>query len=116
MTEAQLHRAVAEYLDLVLLPPAWWSTFPSGGGGKARGGQLKGRGLKPGVPDILLVQRGECFWIELKATNGRLSKAQQDTSGALAAAGCHWTFCRSIEQVAEALKYWGISTRQAALT
>ena len=67
--ELDFHKTVAQYLDKALPESCWWSTFPSGGGGKARGAKLKACGLKAGVPDIL--------WLELKAPKGSLSDAQE---------------------------------------
>lgn len=79
MSEAALHKAVADFLT-VALPREWrFSTFPSGGGGKVRGAQLKARGLKAGWPDILILgQNGRWIGIELKTTKGKLSDEQKE--------------------------------------
>ncbi|HYF54590.1 MAG TPA: VRR-NUC domain-containing protein [Salinarimonas sp.] len=80
------HKTVAQYLDKALPESCWWSTFPSGGGGKARGAKLKACGLKAGVPDILIlfptpedsaVIATDILWLELKAPKGSLSDAQE---------------------------------------
>lgn len=54
-SETSLHMNVAGYLDKHLAAPAWYTTFPAGGGGEFRGMILKGMGLKAGVPDILII-------------------------------------------------------------
>ena len=78
--EFRFHCDVADYLDKALPASCWWTTFPSGGGGKVRGGKLKAVGLKAGVPDIMILHRDgtrfQILWLELKAPNGRLSPAQ----------------------------------------
>lgn len=56
--EERLHRAVAAYLRVALQPPAIWSTFPAGGGGRIRGAKLKAMGLARGWPDILVLYPG----------------------------------------------------------
>ena len=115
--EAALHRAVARYLDMALPADCWWSTFPSGGGGKVRGAQLKAMGLKAGVPDILImrlpyaVTEPEVNWIELKAAKGRASVEQQLCHAALERVGCYVAICRSVEDVEETLLGWGFRLR-----
>lgn len=110
MSELAFHRAAAAYLTVVLRPPTWWTTIPAGWGrlGKAMAGQLKACGLKAGVPDILIVNRGLCHWLELKSASGRLSEAQILTRGALERAGCYWGSARSIDDVEANLRLWGL--------
>ncbi len=116
--EYELHHQVAEYLGLVLLQPAWFTTFPAGSGGKARGGKLKACGLKPGVPDILLIYGGRAFWIELKSKMGRVSDEQRKCAAALADAGCSPLprVARSIEDVNTALDCFHIPYRKVELS
>lgn len=97
--EQQLHRAVAQYLDAVLMPPAWWTTFPAGGGGLVRGKILHGLGLKPGVPDILIISRGNVLWIELKAAGKYASPVQRLCHFELAMAGSPVGVVRSLEEL-----------------
>lgn len=114
MTEAQIHQQVADFLALAIQPPAFFTTFPAGGGGKARGGQLKARGLKAGVPDILLIKHGQAHWIELKTDDGKVSPAQAETGALLMHAGCPLCVCRSVENVQAMLAQWGFALRARA--
>jgi hypothetical protein len=109
--EEALHNAVADYLTVAIKAPDWWTTFPSGGGGKVRGGKLKRAGLKAGVPDILIIKgdEGTAHWIELKAKGGTLSDAQKETWPLLTQANCGWQLCRSTEEVQRALEWWGFN-------
>lgn len=109
--EQRLQRQVAEYLSWSLIPPAWFTSFPAGGGGELRGKIAKGMGLKAGVADLLIIDRGRPFWIELKSPRGTLSEAQRRTADALIAAGCRWTVARSFDDVRGALWGWGIPLR-----
>jgi hypothetical protein len=110
--EFQLHEQVADYLSVALKPPAWWSTFPAGGGGAIRGAMLKRVGLKTGVPDILIIVRGKAFWIELKSHRGTLSPEQLLAHPILVTAGCPVATCRTLAEVQLALEGWGVPTRE----
>lgn len=110
--ELATHRAVAEYLQAVLPPSVFWTTFPAGGGGRVRGAMLKSIGLAPGVPDVLLAHDGRVFWIELKAAKGRISEAQGACHARLWEAGCPVAVAKSVEDVRLALWQWHIPTRE----
>jgi hypothetical protein len=103
LTEAQLHRSVAAYLRLALRAPTIWTTIGHGGGGRVRGGILKGRGVQPGWPDILVVHAGRAYGIELKAKKGSQSPEQKMMQAAFNAAGMGYCVCRSVEEVEEQL-------------
>mgnify|MGYP001617655936 CR=1 FL=1 len=114
--ERGLHRAVAEYLALALPPDCAWTTFPAGSGGKARGGQLKAAGLRPGWPDIQVLHRGRFLGIELKSVTGRLSPAQQLCMEAILRAGGVWAEARSVEDVQRILVAFGVPLRGKVMT
>jgi hypothetical protein len=106
IAESTLHHAVAELLDLALLPPAVWTTFPAGWGKltKATSGQLQGSGLKAGFPDILIFHNARCLGIELKTPKGIVSKEQSEMFRRLLNAGVTVHVCHSTEEVIEVLK------------
>ena len=111
MTEDALHAAVAQLLDVALLPPVVWTAFPAGGGGAARGGRLKHLGLKAGFPDIFLIHHGHTFGIELKTAKGRLLPSQKIMHPILEGAGMRIAVCRSVDDVLAALRGWGLPLR-----
>lgn len=113
MTELQLHHAVAGYLHVALCPPVFWSSIGHGWSKMTKGaaGRLKRAGLKPGIPDVMILHGGAHFWLELKAPAGRLSPAQIDAHYAIKQAGGHVAVCRSPAEVQLALKQWNIPMR-----
>ena len=127
-SETSLHWHVAGLLTTHLAAPAWFTTFPAGGGGEMRGKILKGLGLKSGVPDILIVNPvkitpaylsgGEwlpdepitvqfLYWLELKKLGkGVLSDVQIDCQMHLTGMGCRVANCDNLEHVKGALAEW----------
>lgn len=81
------------------------------GGDKERAihmGTLKRTGLRPGVPDLLIIlPGGRCIWCELKSATGTLSAAQKEWRDMLAAMGHDWRLVRSIEDLQAYLKQIG---------
>jgi predicted peroxiredoxin len=115
VTEDQLHRATAVLLDTILLPPALWTTFPSGWGklGKATAGRLHGSGLKAGMPDILIFFNGRAIGIELKTETGKLSKDQINMAARLSDAGVRVYLCRNTDDVIGVLEEMSLPHRKA---
>lgn len=109
--ERALHRACAQYLAKVLKPDVVWTTFPAGGGGKARGGMLKALGLKAGWPDIQIIREGRYYGVELKAIEGSLSKAQRDVHEQIKLAGGYVSVCRSVNDLERQIVDWRIPNR-----
>ncbi|MFZ4604443.1 MAG: VRR-NUC domain-containing protein [Caulobacterales bacterium] len=68
-------------------------------------------GLLVGAPDLLLIQDGRAFFVELKAGKGRLSLAQCMTHERLRSLGARVEICRSLNDVARALEAWGLPCR-----
>ena len=71
-------------------------------------GTRTARGVIAGCPDVQILYRGHACFLELKAEDGRLSKAQKEIHAALAAAGCRVAVARNAEEVLGALDAWGI--------
>lgn len=130
-SEDDLHRAVARALDVLLLPPAVWTTFPAGHVPlpPAMAAKLMRLGLKRGWPDILILHAGRTHGIELKPRDGELSRTrtkrtrrgslrvlegQRDVLPKLRAAGMVVEVCRSLDSVLACLQRWEIPTRRAA--
>lgn len=126
--ESDLHAAVAAALDVLLLAPAAWTTFPAGHVAlpPAAAAKLSRLGLKRGIPDLLVWHAGRSYGIELKRPGGRLSQTravrtrrgglrvvagQAETFRRLEAAGMQIATCESVPAVLAALAGWGVPLR-----
>jgi hypothetical protein len=113
-SEHALQRQVADYLNRALPPDAWWSSIDHAGTSRTHGGILKGRGVKRGIPDILILSGAPdnfTIWVELKSAKGQWS-IEQKRFALMARNSRHEYFvCRSIEDVADSLQRLGIPLR-----
>lgn len=126
--EDDIHAQVAKALDLLLLPPAQWTTFPAGNVPLPPqfAAKLARLGLKRGWPDILVVY-GSVYGIELKREGQSMSRTrtvrtkrgalrvlegQKDVFPRLRGAGMKIEVCYSIDDVLAALKNWDIPMRR----
>jgi len=106
MTEAQFHKQVADYLRVALRPPTVWTTIPAGGGGAIRGAQLKARGLQPGWPDIIIIDRGpNVIGLELKTKVGKQSPEQRFIAQAFKDVEAWYILARTLDEVERALAF-----------
>lgn len=113
--EWDFQTTVAEFLDLALPAEAFWSSVDMGPArSKAVGGLRKKRGLKAGLPDMVIVFRRITLWIEAKAPRGVLSVAQKNVRLALLANGHHWALARTLDDITEACAAVGIPLRGVA--
>ncbi len=113
--EERLHLDVARFLNAVLRPPVFWTSIDHGAGklSARAAGMAKARGVKAGIPDVLIFAPGPHYGttvigIELKAPKGSLSPAQKDTQGEMMMAGVRCRLARSIDHVEDLLKASGI--------
>ncbi len=115
--EQALQRAIVGYLSWALAPPAIFTSFPAGGGGRVRGAVLKGTGLRAGMPDILIFYDGHTWGLELKAGTG-LSEAQKALHPLLRAAGVHVAVIESVEELQAMLTgpWWPIPIRKVKVS
>lgn len=113
--EAKLQRAVASYLSLVLPDKVMWSAIGHGGGGKIRGAQLKGMGLRRGLADFYIawytINGQQTLWIELKSKDGRQSDEQKKFQTCVENIGHSYLVCRSIDEVVNAIILNAVPTK-----
>lgn len=117
-TEDQFHLSVAELLDVCLIPPTFYTTFPAGYGrlSKATSGRLRAKGMKPGMPDIMIFDYcgrtyTKVIGLELKVRGNTATSVQRATHARLQAVGVRVFVIRSINQVLMALADAGIKYR-----
>lgn len=127
--ERDIHEATANALDAMLLPPAFWFTYPAGA--SILSPQQAARhiriGLKRGLPDIWIMFDG-VWLIELKRPGGQLSKTrivrtrrgsprvlegQVDVFAKLCATGAvrDLAVCYSVDDVLDRIAVWKIPCR-----
>ena len=67
---------------------------------KAEGSIFKSLGVRPGVPDlVLLFPGGKCAFVEIKADKGRLSAAQKAFRNTAEAMGFPFLEARGVDEV-----------------
>lgn len=113
-TENQIQRSIAKYLDMVLpsaLPSNsfWTAINPIPGKSIIAASNSKQMGMKAGVPDILILHKGETIWIEVKKEGGYLSKVQKSVHMNIDTAGGAVYTARSIDDIIEILELEGVN-------
>ena len=108
----------AAILDAIatLYPSVFVHSIPNGGfilSARAVA-KLKWQGLKPGVPDLALYWSGGHGMIEVKAEGGRLSDDQIAVHAILRDRGVKVAVCRSIDDLIQTMREWGVPGRIAA--
>lgn len=115
MSEHALQVAVAHMLQIVLDPErTWWSGIDHAAKLSARyGGDRKRRGIRPGLPDfIIMPQNMPVLGIELKTNKGKLSPPQIETAVAWIHMGHNIHVARSLEEVQEILEFCHVPMRR----
>ena len=69
---------------------------------------LKKMGVLPGVSDLIIGHRGKMYCLEVKNETGKQSERQKFFEAWCIECGIPYTLVRSVDDVHEALKKWGI--------
>lgn len=101
--------AVIEQASLMLKREVVYFHVPNGGKRNAReAGRLKKMGVLAGVPDLIFIRAGQCYFIEAKIGKNDTAPIQKATIAALTEAGAQIAVCRSIEECVMAWRKWGL--------
>src|SRR5262245_49251517 len=129
MKEHALQVSVAHMLHVVLDPErTWWTALDHAAKlSPVYGAQRKRRGVKPGLPDFLILYKPpprrvapgrvavndiRILGIELKTDKGRLNDAQHEVADAWSALGGALVYvARSLEEVQEILDHCDVPMR-----
>lgn len=105
--------ACADFLQRFLLPPAIFTAIGHGGGGKTRGAILRGMGVKPGWPDLMILtgKFGSFIGVELKAGKRPLSPHQRLVHEQIRAVGGVVVVARNLESLYTELCKYGVEFR-----
>jgi hypothetical protein len=68
----------------------------------------KQRGVRSGLPDVLVIYRGKPIFVELKSRAGVASKAQKQIRAEMLSAGADWWLARSARAALMALHLSGV--------
>ncbi|RJP45468.1 VRR-NUC domain-containing protein [Candidatus Parcubacteria bacterium] len=115
MKEADIQRAIVNYLRSVLLPTHRVVAFPNASRRTATGRAANAvPGLTPGVFDLIIFGGSRCWWMEVKTQKGRLSHAQEEWRDWLLTMGLiPFAVVRSIDDARTAINAWGIPNRES---
>jgi len=88
VTEQRLETGIYAYLRLALPPDAFVTSVDHARKQSERSGlRQKARGVRAGIPDMLIIYRGEIFWLEVKTQSGSLTESQRALHAKLADGG-----------------------------
>jgi hypothetical protein len=108
--EHGLQVGVVRLLQLVLDPDrTWWSAIDHAAHLSARyGADRKRRGVKRGLPDILILTATAVVGIELKAKKGRITPEQLEVATEWRRLGLFYEVARSLREVQDILECYGV--------
>lgn len=107
--EGDIQRAVFAHLRQRAMPGVFAFHVPNGGYRKPReAAMLKGLGVTPGVPDIIIIHKGRAFGLELKAAGGRATEKQMLAMDAMDEAGAFVCIAEGLDRALAVLEAWGI--------
>lgn len=115
MNESKIQRAIVDYLQTVLFPSHRVAAIPNGAVRTASGRASNAvAGLRRGVPDLMIVGGGKVYFIEVKASRGKLTAEQSEWANWCVMEGfIGWCCAKSIDDIRDALSSWKIQTREA---
>jgi hypothetical protein len=107
--EDRLQYRCRMFLDSHMLPPCWWSSVGHERKQTLRQGQMqKARGIRRGLPDVMIWAPGYFLGVELKSGKNTTTDAQDGFAQAMARNQFGYEVVRSVEQLGEALQRHGI--------
>ena len=107
--EAAIQRAVFQHLRGRGATGLFAFHVPNGGYRRpTEAAILKGLGVVAGVPDVILIHRGRCYAMELKAEGGRPTETQLAAVAAMEAAGAYCCIAEGLDRALAVLEGWGL--------
>jgi hypothetical protein len=107
--EQQLQRTVLRHLEVRAARSTYW--FHVGNGGwrsPAEAKVFKSLGVRPGVPDLILIHQGRTFGLEIKADGGKLTPVQATAHVLMRDAGAEVEVAEGIDAALDQLERWGL--------
>lgn len=118
--EGPIHRSILGWLRFVLPPRAQVHHSPNevalgGPDGKRIVAKATRNGMIKGFGDLLIMLDGRCYIMEVKPEGKPLTGRQPEFRDECAENGVPYLIVNSIDDAREALKEWGIATKEAKL-
>lgn len=109
MTEQQIQKAVFAHLrSRGTKGIVAWHPF-SGGYRKPKEAAIyKGLGVMAGLPDVMVIHRGNLYCLELKREGGRASEIQLQVISELSNAGAFTAIAEGLDRALACLSAWGL--------
>jgi VRR-NUC domain-containing protein len=112
--EQIIHKAVVAHLNARAEPRVFFWHTPNGGKrGIVEAKIFKALGVIAGVPDLIILKAGELYALELKASKGRITPAQNRVMDRLTDCGASVAIAHSIDEALITLEVWGILKRDS---
>jgi hypothetical protein len=109
MREDAIQAALINHIALRARPGVKAFHVPNGGKrSKAEAGRFKALGVVRGIPDLVVIADGRALFLELKATDGRLSPDQVKAHAELKTAGAIVATVFGLDAAIDQLKRWGV--------
>ena len=116
MKESVIQESIVNFLSMICRQYGFLffsvpnESITTGNTGKdfGRAINLKKMGVLPGVSDLIIGWRGKMFCIEVKNEKGKQSERQINFEQWCADCGIPYVLVRSVDDVHESLKLWGI--------
>jgi hypothetical protein len=89
---------------------AFWYAIPNGGKRDViTAARLKAEGVVPGAPDLgFVLPRGLAAFLEIKASKGRQSEAQEHIERQIESLGGRYAVAHSVDEAWAVLSAWGV--------
>jgi hypothetical protein len=114
--EQEIQKTVVQHLNRRATNGVFFFHVPNGGKKSPQmGGVHKALGVIAGVPDLIILKGGECFALELKAPNGRVSETQHVARNKMNDAGARTAVAYGLDEALVILECWGVLKRSVAV-
>jgi hypothetical protein len=110
VTEAEIHRAVIEHIELRGAAGLVYFHVPNAPRSAIAGRKLKDLGMRAGVSDLIMVHQGCVYALEIKAEGGHLSQPQRQFLADFQHAGGRTAVCRGLDEALSTLRKWRLIT------
>ena len=116
--ETKLHKQITDAMRLEICREGhvspkgvcWFSIDMANYGGIP--GTRVARGICAGVPDVIVLFRGDAHWIEIKTDAGVLSDDQREVCASLLLSGCRYAVARDADEVLACIDAWQIPRKK----